>query len=134
MILIVIGLLGILPALDAANGRVPAGGDQGKHAGIDALADYLNGKPLGTIIYDHWLGWELGYYIGTWSDKRRVYYPTPAALAADARLQPDPAPRYFPVPADQPVTPWLDALRSAGFIVSLVYDDGRFRVYELIRP
>ncbi|MBI5666642.1 MAG: hypothetical protein HZC41_01430 [Chloroflexi bacterium] len=134
MLLLIIGLLGVLPALDAAKGRIPIGGDRGQHDGIDALAAYLNQKPLGTIIYDHWLGWELGYYLGVWSDKRRVYHSTPAALAADARLQPDPAPRYFPVPAGQPVQPWLDALRAAGFGVSLVYDDGRFHVYELTRP
>jgi hypothetical protein len=88
IIMIVIGFLSIAPALDAVNRRVPVGGDQGKHAGINTLADDLNAKPLGTIIYDHWLGWELGYYMGAWSDKRRVYYPRPAALAADARLQP----------------------------------------------
>lgn len=126
--------LALLPvALDARAGRLPLGGDQGRHAGIDALADYLNARPLGTIIYDHWLGWELGYYMGAWSDKRRVYYPTPRALADAARRQADPAPRYLPVPAGQPAAPWLDALREAGFTPERVYDDGRFVVYRLTR-
>jgi hypothetical protein len=121
-------------ALDASEGRIHVGGDLGEHTGVDALADYLNSRALGAIVYDHWLGWELGYYMGPWSDKRRVYYPTPDALAADARLQPDPAPRYFPAPADQPVTPWLEALGDAGFTVSLTYDTPQFLVYELTPP
>jgi 4-amino-4-deoxy-L-arabinose transferase-like glycosyltransferase len=121
-------------ALDASEGRIHVGGDLGEHSGIDALANYLNSRALGAIVYDHWLGWELGYYMGSWSDKRRVYYPTPEALAADALLQPDPAPRYFPAPADQPITPWLEALDKAGFAVKLAYDTPQFVVYELMPP
>jgi 4-amino-4-deoxy-L-arabinose transferase-like glycosyltransferase len=118
----------------AAEGRTAVGGDRGEHTGIDRLAAYLESKPLGTIIYDHWLGWELGYYLGMWSDKRRVYYPDPDALAADARSQADPAPRYFPAPAGQPISPWLEALREAGFSVSQVYQESGFVVYQLIPP
>ncbi len=121
-------------ALDASEGRIHVGGDLGEHTGIDALANYLNSRALGAIVYDHWLGWELGYYMGQWSDKRRVYYPTPDALAADALLQPDPAPRYFPAPADQPVSPWLEALDIAGFTVRMVYETSQFVVYELMPP
>ncbi|HEX2619898.1 MAG TPA: glycosyltransferase family 39 protein, partial [Phototrophicaceae bacterium] len=60
---------------------------------IVELTAYLNAKPLGAIIYDHWLGWETGYYLGAWSDKRKVYYPDPMIQAEDALLNPDPAPR-----------------------------------------
>lgn len=129
---LIIGSLG--SALAASFGQIPLGGDQGRHTGIDALAAYLNAKPIGTIIYDHWLGWELGYYLGAWSDKRRVYYPTPAALVADALLQPDAAPRYLPVPSDVVVRPWLEALTTAGFAPTLTYQDARFVVYELTPP
>ncbi len=122
-----------LTARDASEGRIQVGGDLGEHTGIDGLAAYLNSRDLGAIVYDHWLGWELGYYMEAWSDKRRVYYPTPDALAVGALSQTDAAPRYFPVPADEPVSPWLAALRNAGFAVSLVYEAPRFRVYELVR-
>jgi 4-amino-4-deoxy-L-arabinose transferase-like glycosyltransferase len=121
-------------AFEASEGRIQVGADLGEHSGIDALAAYLNSRVLGAIVYDHWLGWELGYYLGPWSDKRRVYYPTPDALVAGALLQPDPAPRYFPAPADQPITPWLEALREAGFAITLVYDTPQFVVYELLPP
>lgn len=121
-------------ALDALAGRLPIGGDRGRHQGIAELTAHLNSKPLGAIIYDHWLGWELGYYLGAWSDKRRVYYPTPHALAADAPLNPDRAPRYLVALNDVPHMAWLDALRDAGFTVSRDYARRRFVVYRLIPP
>ncbi|MBZ0276082.1 MAG: hypothetical protein K8I60_08060, partial [Anaerolineae bacterium] len=125
----------LLPAAwDASEGRVRVGGDRGEHAGIDALADELNAKPLATVIYDHWLGWELGYYMGAWTDKRRVYYPTPAALVADALLLPESEPRYFPAPNTALVTPWLEALTAAGFDVSVDEQTERYTVYRLIPP
>mgnify|MGYP000620534728 CR=1 FL=1 len=127
--------LALLPAaMEAVGGRAAIGADRGRHAGIDALAAYLNAQPLGTIIYDHWLGWELGYYLGPWSDKRRVYYPTPASLADGARRQPDPATRYWVAPTWADPRPWLEALRAAGFGVRMAYDDGRFWAYALTPP
>jgi hypothetical protein len=98
------------------------------------LADYLNAKPLGTIIYDRWFGYELSYYLGAWTDKRKVYYPTPELLAEDALLNPDPAPRYFVAPAEQTVTPWLHKLSEVGFTVSRDYATTEFAVYKLIPP
>jgi len=118
----------------ASEAKLPLGGDGGKHNGIEQVADYLNSQRLGAIVYDHWLGWELGYYMGTWSDKRRVYYPTPDALAADALLQADVAPRYFVVPDWADAADWLKALRAANFKVAETYYQAPFAVYELQRP
>jgi len=101
---------------------------------IIELADTLNALPLGTIIYDRWLDWEMGYYLGAWTDKRRVYYPTPEAFAADTPRNPDMAPRYLIAPVDREVAPWLHAAVRAGFSVALFYDHGGYRVYELRRP
>ena len=127
--------LSFLPtAWDATEGRIGVGGDRGQHAGIDRLGAYLDHKPLGTIVYDHWLGWELGYYLGTWSDKRLTYYPTPDTLAADAAAQDDPAPRYFPVPRDVAVDPWLDRLTAMGFRIARDYESRNFVVYRLMPP
>lgn len=121
-------------AWTASEAKLPIGGDGGKHNGIEQVADYLNSQRLGAIVYDHWLGWELGYYMGTWSDKRRVYYPTPEALAADALLQSDVAPRYFVVPDWADAADWLKALRDANFKVAETYYQAPFAVYELQRP
>lgn len=134
LLLCVSALIVFPAALAATTGQLPVGGDQGEHTGMDELGAYLNNKPLGTIIYDHWLGWELDYYIGTWSDKRRVYYPTPTALVADALLQPDPAPRYMVVPEWGDGSAWLGALEVVGFEVALDWEKSRFRVYKLLPP
>lgn len=132
---IVLLLIICLPtAWIASEGKLPIGGDSGRHNGIEKVADYLNSQRLGAIVYDHWLGWELGYYMGTWSDKRRVYYPTPQALAADALLQPDVAPRYFVVPDWVDASEWLSALGDANFKIAETYNQPPFTVYELQRP
>lgn len=101
---------------------------------IIELADYLNAKPLGAIIYDRWIGFELGYYLGAWTDKRRTYYPEPEILADDALKNPDPAPRYFVAPKTQSYLPWLAALSGAGFAVSWDYETADYVVYKLIPP
>ncbi len=118
----------------AADGQLGVGADRGKHDGIDRLAQYLDALPLGTILYDRWLGWELDFYLGQWTDKRRVYYPTPEVLAADALLQPDPAPRYFIAPRWEAPRPWLEALAEAGFEPALDVRLGSFDVYRLLPP
>jgi hypothetical protein len=43
-------------------------------------------------------------------------------------------PRYFPVPANAPVQPWLVALSEAGFAPTPVYFSANFVVYRLIPP
>ncbi|MEO8609668.1 MAG: glycosyltransferase family 39 protein [Chloroflexota bacterium] len=130
----IIGICFLAAAWGATEGRINVGGDRGEHAGIDRLGAYLDSKPLGTIVYDHWLGWELGYYLGTWSDKRLTYYPSPDALAADAVAQDDPAPRYFPVPRGVAVDAWLNRLTQAGFGIARDYESQKFVVYRLMPP
>ena len=110
------------------------GGDRGVNVGIDALADHLKAKPVATVIYDPWLGWELGYYLGQWHDKRRVHYPTPAALVDGALALDEAGERYFVAPVDQPHDAWLAALRAAGFGVAVDYERDRFIVYRLTLP
>lgn len=123
-----------ISAREAAQGQMSIGADQGEHTGIEQVADYLNALPLGTIIYDHWFGWELDYYLGQWTDKRRVYYPTPGSLAEGALMQPDPAERYLVVPVGQGYGPWLEALSNASFAPTEVFRDERFAIYRLTPP
>lgn len=121
-------------AWQASMGMLPIGSDRGQAQGIDMLAEALNRKPVATVVYDHWLGWLLGYYMGPWTDKRRVYYPTPEALVADALALPERGVRYLPIPDAADAQPWLAALRQAGF---QVYRDGRMAhitLYALVPP
>jgi hypothetical protein len=101
---------------------------------INALTAHLNQKPLGTVVYNPWLGWELGYYLGPWSNKRRVHYPTPEALVHDALDNPENASRYFLAPSERDVTAWLDAMKRVGLVVTEDYRSARFIVYRLMFP
>jgi 4-amino-4-deoxy-L-arabinose transferase-like glycosyltransferase len=131
--LLFIGAMAV-SAWDAAQGKFAIGTNSTRLQGIDVLAEQLNDLTLGAILYDHWLGWELDYYLGMWTDKRRVYYPTPDALAEDALLQPDPAPRYFIVPRWAAPDEWLGALNEAGFDPQFAWRVEAFTVYRLLPP
>jgi hypothetical protein len=131
--LLFVGIIA-LTARDTAITRSTIGSYAPQNAGIDEAARYLNAQALGAIIYDHWVGWELDYYLGQWTDKRRVYYPTARTLADDALRQPDPAPRYFIAPRREAIRPWLDALTMAGFAPTLEWESSNFVVYRLAPP
>ena len=121
-------------ARNASHTRANFSEDGSNYAGIIALADYLNAQPVATVIYDHWLGWELGYYMGEWNDKRRVYYPTPEALVHDALLLGETEPRYFVAPVRENPDLWLNTLRDAGFGVERTYLQEGLAAYRLIPP
>ena len=112
----------------------PIEGKRADYAGIDRLAAHLNSKPVATVIYDPWLGWELGYYLGVWSDKRRVHYPTAEALVAGALALDEIGARYLVAPVDVAHNEWLKALLDAGFRVAEDYRRDRFIVYQVSPP
>ncbi|GAB4519449.1 MAG: hypothetical protein OHK0046_28310 [Anaerolineae bacterium] len=123
----------LMTAVGAVTGGVSLGRDgYPRRPELLPLVAHLNAKPLGTIVYDRWLGWELGYYMGSWSDKRRVYYPTPEAMMADALQNPERAPRYFVAPQGAEAEPWLRAFEKIGFAVSLDYANADYRVFALV--
>jgi hypothetical protein len=122
----------MIPAVTTClQGKSRIGGDQGQHTGIDTLANTLNTELSGQIVYDHWLGWELAYYLG---DKPRVfirYAALPEALAEEMTQQAQPC--YFVAPSPQEAAPWLEALRRVGIRVSTTYfdPDHHFIIYRL---
>jgi 4-amino-4-deoxy-L-arabinose transferase-like glycosyltransferase len=133
MTVIAIGVM--LPGVARTlRGEMAVGGDQGHHTGIDTLADFLNTHLCGEIIYDHWLGWELAYYLGETPNVTVVYSPLPQALASDMAQQP--GSRYFAVPSPQQAAPWMAALRRVGVQATAIYvdSDHGFVVYRLDTP
>lgn len=109
-------------------------GQYGRRSGDPvALAGFLNDRSFGAILYDHWLGWELDYYLGAWTDKRRVYYPAPPAFAEDAPRNSETAPRYLVAPVDENVDPWLAAAEQADFRPTPIYEHAGFVVFRLLR-
>lgn len=132
-IIILLCYLGLL-SIQASLQQHPIGGDDGRHDGINDLADYLNSKPVATVIYDPWLDWELDYYMGVWTNKRRVFYPTPELLITDALALDEVGMRYFVVPATIDETDWLNALDKAGFTITLDYEMSNFRIWAIMPP
>lgn len=131
---VALGLCVMLFAWQASFGYYPIGGDDGRHAGIHDLAQALNDKPVATVIYDTWLDWELDYYMGQWTDKRRVFYPTPESLLEDALALDEIGTRYFVVPRWEDATDWLSVLEDAGFAVAVDRSFTHFTLYSLQPP
>lgn len=102
-----------------------------RNDGLIALGEFINRQGLGTIVYNRWLGWEMGYYLGPWSDKRVVHYPTPEQFAEDAPRNPDTAPRLFIAPSWADVGPWLKAAEDAGFTVRIAYRSADYAAWWL---
>ncbi len=112
--------------ITALRGELTIGGDHGQNAGIDRVASMLNALPDGTVFYDYWLGWELGYYLGDHPRVRVVFEPSPQALA---RAVCSAGSGYFGGPAAE-IGPWLEPLEDQGGTISLLLD-GRLRLYRL---
>jgi len=129
----------IFPAWNAAiHSHYPVGGDHGAYDGIDQVAAFLNGQPEGTVVYQHWLGWEYDYYLfgGPIS---LAYWPTPAWLAQDVLVFGADDPRYITFPAWESPDRVERALAQAGYELNSVLTTTRrdgvpsFTVYR-IRP
>lgn len=109
-----LGVLLLPAALGASRGTLPIGGDHGTFDGIEQVAAFFADHPYGTVLYDHWLSWELRYYLFD----SRVYvswFPDSRSLIQDlAAFGADP-PRYLLIPAWESPGPLLQAARAAGF-------------------
>ena len=86
----------------------------------EQVAGYLADSPYGTVLYDHWLSWELRYYLFD----SRVYvswFPDAAALVSDLQSFGADPPRYLVVPAWEDASPILQDARAAGFGMQPVF-------------
>jgi 4-amino-4-deoxy-L-arabinose transferase-like glycosyltransferase len=106
------------------------GADRGVHQGIEALAARLNRLPARALVYDFWLGWELGFYLGHQPSLQLVFVPTPEALAR-AICQTEQT-VYFVAPSGKAVR-WLATGRQAGIWFGL-WQAGRFELYAARCP
>ena len=86
---------------------------------------------MATVIYDPWLGWELGYYLDIWHNKRRVHYPNPQELVRGALALDEIGDRYLVARDDLQHDEWLQTLTGAGFAVKVEYERDHFVVYRL---
>jgi len=131
--------LAVLPfSLVAAHSGYPLGGDHGANDGIDQVADYLKGLPSGTVVYDHWLAWQLGYYLGD-GYAYVAYFDTPAALADDLRVFAGRDDRYVIFPAREAPDKVIDAIAQVGYTLKPVFatqdrfGQTSFTIYQIVK-
>ena len=132
-------VLAILPfSMVAARSGYPVGGDHGANDGIEQVADYLKGLPSGTVVYDHWLAWQLGYYLGD-GFAYLAYFDTPAALADDLRVFAGQDNRYVIFPARESPDKVIDAIAQVGYTLTPAlatqnrFGQTSFTIYRIIR-
>jgi 4-amino-4-deoxy-L-arabinose transferase-like glycosyltransferase len=114
VVVIFVAALMVPPAAQATQSALPVGGDHGPHDGIDCVAAYLRELPKGMVVYDHWLGWTLRYYL--WDAPAYVaYFATPGWLAEDLHVFGRTSPRYIVFPADESTTRVERAIAPEGF-------------------
>ncbi|MEK7326022.1 MAG: hypothetical protein AAB217_12265, partial [Chloroflexota bacterium] len=127
----------LLPsALVAARSGYPIGGDHGAYDGIDEIAETLRQVPPGSVLYDHWLSWELGFYLFD-GPAYMVWMPGPEALADDLRAFGATSPRYIVSPAWESFAETKAAIEAAGFTVEPIQTTHRrdgspsFTLYQI---
>ncbi len=102
------------------------GNEADQNAGIDRLAAALNQLPAGSIVYDHWLGWELGFYLGDTPTVQVIWQSTIDDLATAVHQQPG----YFVGERDS-VQDWTEVLADMGITVRVVASEGNFMLVQL---
>jgi len=130
----------LLPgAVQSATGVLPIGGDHGNYDGIEQVAEYFSKHPYGTVLYDHWLSWELRYYLFD-SRVHVSWSPDPAALATNLQAFGADPPRYLVVPSWESPLPISRAMRATGFDFDTAFQAHRpdgtlsFTVYQIGEP
>jgi hypothetical protein len=131
-VMIGILILGAPLAWKASQGETPIASDDGRHSGIDQLAAAMNQDFAGEIFYEHWLGWELRYYLGAQPRVLMLYFESADDLAAYAadELARIPVARYIVGPRDETVS-WLQTIEARGIQTEKVYDDGKYVIFSL---
>jgi hypothetical protein len=131
--------LAIVPfSVVAARSGYPIGSDHGANDGVEQVAGYLKALPPGTVVYDHWLAWQLGYYMGD-GFAYLAYFDTPAALADDLRVFAHGDERYVIFPAREAPDKVIDAIGQVGYTLTPVFTTQNrfgqtsFTIYRIVK-
>ena len=138
-LLLAIVTLAMLPfSVVATRSGYPIGSDHGANDGIEQVADYLKALSPGTVVYDHWLAWQLGYYMGD-GFAYLAYFDTPAALADDLRVFAHGDDRYVIFPAREAPDKVIDAIAQVGYTLTPVFatqdrfGQMSFTIYQIVK-
>lgn len=133
-------LLLIAPAHQAANGRIPVGGDHGDYAGLPAAIEATQRLSRDSfILYHRALGSHYRFYLyghtqsgSPDSDVELRWFPSAVYLADNAAKMP--YPRKFVIEPDwAPLTNLGPHLAMRGLALSRHGRHGRFVVWEIVR-
>ena len=123
-------------ATAAVRSELAIGGDPSTRDGIDRVATYLREMPIGTVVYDHSYGWELGFYL--WNSSVYIaYFDAPDDLAGDLRVFGARSTRYIVIPADESPDTIMRAISAEGFALKPVlmttdrFDRVSFNLYRI---
>lgn len=121
----------LLPAGWAARrGAFPVGGFPEADQGAARIAAILYDAPYGTVLYDHWYGWQWRYYF---FDRRVLVYwfAGPDTLAEDLEAFGSDGTRYLVLPEGDAALPPRQAAATAGFQPVPLHAAGSMVLYRL---
>ena len=127
-------LLLLPPAIQAARGNLPLGGDHGDYAGLtDAVGWLVREYPRNVILYHHQLGWQYQFYLYD-SIARGAYelrwFPNPVYLAANAANTPW-RHKFFVQPRWSPVHNLAIDLKMRGLTLREVRRFDQMTLFEI---
>lgn len=127
-------LLLLGPAVQAANGEFPIGGDHGAYRGLDEAFAYV--EQAGGTLYHRELGWHAEFYL---FDALRTgaldlrYYPSAVYLADSATKLPHKR-RFVIVPDWSPVQDLAQRIAQRGLRLDQRLRAGQMTLYEITTP
>ncbi|MFN8446510.1 MAG: glycosyltransferase family 39 protein [Caldilineaceae bacterium] len=138
-------LLLLFPAWQAANGRLPIGGDHGAYRGLDTIINELNmtfeqEMPTvhnhSTILYHRELGWHYRFYLYDQVRSHQVelrWYPSAVYLTDNASKAPH-LRKFLIEPDWSPTQDLAFALRVRGLVLQQLRHIGNFTLFEIVQP
>ena len=132
--LILLVALGLLPpALSAASGGLPIGGDHGDYSGLPEALAWVAAQPQPQILYHRTVGWHARFYLfgAVESGVTELrWFPSAVYLADNAAKSPYPR-RYLVLPDWAPLPDLPLHLATRGLTLHTRLRSGRFTVYEI---
>lgn len=136
LVLIAVMLLIVLggPAVQAAEGRLPVGGDHGAYAGLDEVVDWLDARAgSAPVLYHRTLGWHYRFYLFHPIEAGQIdlrWYPSDVYLADNAAKTPH-RPRYLVAASWSPDRDLAMSLAARNLALHERLRAGNFVVYEI---
>lgn len=123
-------------AIDAAQGRLPIGGDRGAYTGVEQVADWLTAQTDALpVVYHRTLGWHFAFLLFTPMQEGSIdvrWVPSAVQLADNAIKTPH-RPRYLVETDWSPERNLSLQLAVRGLSAQQRLRAGRFTVYEIVK-